>query len=155
MNFALSVSLLAEALSRTADTDGTTQTAPALLKTLAPDEVLTMTLDLAGLDPAQITVTQLAVNGIDRRAELTVQSWTTTNSYIDAAGTVSYQIIQSAGDNAPLLVSTVFDPAEAPPPARWDLQGTAQGAFEILASVAGSPAPTLTSQADGNIRISA
>lgn len=159
MNFALSVSLLAQALSRTTDPGGTPQTTPALLKTLNADEVLTLTLDLEGLNPTQLTVTQLAINGDDRRDELSQQSWTTTNSHITAPGSVSYQVIQ-AGEDAPLLISAIFTEADAPPPpppppAQWNLQNTAQGAFEILASVANGTAPSLTNQADGNMLIHA
>lgn len=154
MNLAMSASLLLEVLSRIRNPTGTPETLTQI-GDLRIGQSLLLTINITGLSPRTLTVTKFELDSADQRSDLTEATWNMNSSFIEAEGVFNCQVnaIADMGACPTLQINAHFQ--EATGASSWRFDTSTSGAFDILASLANSPAPILSNTGKGQLIIGA
>lgn len=158
MSLTLSVPFLMDVLSRVAKTPVDSNAPPfqnqdTLLDPMEIGQSETLTLSVTGLSPTTLTVARLERDGVDLTAEVPHLNWTLEGTALRLGDQITYEITVSGVGEAPPVVSATATFSETVTHASWVLGSAASGSFEILASAANGPPPTLYDAGDGALQI--
>ena len=146
MSLALSVPFLMDVLSRVANTPIDSDAPPlqdqqTLLDPMGVGQITSLALSVTGLSPKTLTITRFERDGVDLTAEVSDLGW------------VDYQITAADGGEAPPIISATAIFSQTTLQSSWAFGSAAPGSFEILASAANSPAPSLFDAGNSALQI--
>ena len=158
MSLALSVPFLMDVLSRVANTPIDSDAPPlqdqqTLLDPMGVGQITSLALSVTGLSPKTLTITRFERDGVDLTAEVSDLGWVLEDMTLQLGDRIDYQITAADGGEAPPIISATAIFSQTTLQSSWAFGSAAPGSFEILASAANSPAPSLFDAGNSALQI--